>query len=144
MAARHGVRVGLEVLGFGTHFHTLAQAWEVVRRADCENGGLLLDTYHFHRGGSTLEMLDAVPGGRLYLVHLADVPAGPREEAQDDGRLPPGEGAGPLRDIVKRVLDKGYQGYFVVEVLSQSLWREEPLAVARRCHAGAVRILESV
>jgi sugar phosphate isomerase/epimerase len=77
-------------------------------------------------------------------VHLADVPAGPREEAQDDGRLPPGEGAGPLRDIVKRVLDKGYQGYFVVEVLSQSLWREEPLAVARRCHAGAVRILESV
>jgi sugar phosphate isomerase/epimerase len=144
MAARHRVRVALEVLGFGTHFHTLAQAWEVVRRAECENGGLLLDTYHFHRGGSTLEMLDAVPGDRLYLVHLADVPPGPREEAQDDGRLPPGEGAGPLRDIVKRVLDKGYAGYFVVEVLSQTLWREDPFDLARRCHAGAVQILASV
>jgi sugar phosphate isomerase/epimerase len=144
MAARHRVRVALEVLGFGAHFHTLGQAWEVVRRAECENGGLLLDTYHFHRGGSTLEMLDAVPGDRLFLVHLADVPPGPREEAQDDGRLPPGEGAGLLRDIVKRVLDKGYAGYFVVEVLSQTLWRGDPLDLARRCHAGAVRILESV
>jgi 4-hydroxyphenylpyruvate dioxygenase len=144
MAARHEVRVALEVLGFATHFRTLAQAWEVVRRAGCENGGLLLDTYHFHRGGSTLEMLDAIPGDRLYLVHLADVPPGPREEAQDDGRLPPGEGAGPLRDIVKRVLDKGYAGYFVVEVLSQALWREDPLTFARRCHAGAVKVLESV
>ena len=143
MAARHQVRVALEVLGFAAHFHTLAQAWEVVRRAECENGGLLLDTYHFHRGGSTLEMLDAVPGERLYLVHLADVPSGPREAAQDDGRLPPGEGAGPLREIVSRVLDKGYAGYFVVEVLSQALWREDPLEVARRCHAGAVKVLES-
>lgn len=56
------------------------------------------------------------------------------------GRLPPGEGAGPLREIVARVLDKGYAGYFVVEVLSQALWREDPLAVARRCHAGAVKV----
>jgi sugar phosphate isomerase/epimerase len=143
MAARHDVRVALEVLGFAPHFHTLAQAWEVVRRAECENGGLLLDTFHFHRGGSTLEMLDAVPGDRFYLVHLADVPPGPREEAHDDARLPPGEGAGPLRDIVRRVLDKGFAGYFVVEVLNQALWREEPLAVARRCHAGAVKVLES-
>jgi 4-hydroxyphenylpyruvate dioxygenase len=144
MAARHGIRVALEVLGFAPRFHTLAQAWEVVRRAGCENGGLLLDTYHFHRGGSTLDMLDAIPGERLYLVHLADVPPGPREDAQDDGRLPPGEGAGPLREVVARVLDKGYTGYFVVEVLSQALWREDPLAVARRCHAGAVEVLESV
>jgi sugar phosphate isomerase/epimerase len=144
VAARHNVRVALEVLGFAPRFHTLAQAWEVVGQAGCENGGLLLDTYHFHRGGSTLAMLDEVPGERLYLVHLADVPAGPREEAQDDGRLPPGEGAGPLREIVRRVLDKGYAGYFVVEILSQALWREDPLAVARRCHAGAITVLESV
>jgi hypothetical protein len=61
-----------------------------------------------------------------------------------DGRLPPGAGAGPLRDIVTRVLDKGYVGYFVVEVLRQTLWRDAPLAVARRCHAGAVKVLEPV
>jgi sugar phosphate isomerase/epimerase len=144
MAARHRVRVALEVLGFAPRFHTLGQAWEVVRRAECDNGGILLDTYHFYRGGSTLEMLDAVPGDRLYLVHLADVPSGAREAARDDGRLPPGGGAGPLREIVSRVLDKGYAGHFVVEVLSQTLWREDPLTVARRCHAGAMKVLESV
>lgn len=37
-----------------------------------------------------------------------------------------------------------YAGYFVVEVLSPELWRKDPLAVARRCHAGAVKVPESV
>jgi hypothetical protein len=54
---------------------------------------------------------------------------------------PPGEGAGPLREIVSRVLGKGYAGYFVPEVLSQTRWREDPLAVAPRCHAGAMKVL---
>ena len=54
---------------------------------------------------------------------------------------PPGEGAGPLREIVSRVLGNGYAGYFVVEVLSQTRWREDPLAVAPRCHAGAMKVL---
>jgi hypothetical protein len=79
------------------------------------------DTLHFHRGGSTLEMLDEIPGERLYLVHLADVPAGPREET----------------------LGKGCAGCFVVEILSQPLWREDPLDVARRCQAGGVEVLDS-
>lgn len=39
------------------------------------------------------------------------------------------------------MLDKGYAGYFVVEVPSQTLWREDPLAVAPRCHAGAMKVL---
>jgi hypothetical protein len=34
--------------------------------------------------------------------------------------------------------------YLVVEVLSEELWRADPLAVARRCHDGAVEVLESV
>jgi hypothetical protein len=49
-----------------------------------------------------------------------------------------------LREIVSSILDKGYAGYVVVEVLSQTLWREDPLTVARRCHAGALKVLESV
>lgn len=144
LAARHGVRVGLEVLGFAPRFNTLQQAWEVVERAGCDNGGILLDTFHFYRGGSTLEMLDAIPGEKLYLVHLCDVPPVPRDQARDDGRLPPGEGACPLRQIVARVVDKGYPGYFVIEVLSQELWRRDPLEVARRCYDGAVEVLNAL
>jgi hypothetical protein len=34
--------------------------------------------------------------------------------------------------------------YLVVEVPSEELWRADPLAVARRCHDGAVEVLESV
>jgi len=97
MAARHHVRVALEVLGFATHFHTLAQAWEVVRRAECDNGGLLLDTYHFHRGGSRLEMLNAIPGEQLYLVgEVHRRGGGPSPRYRQAG---PGQG---LRRILRR------------------------------------------
>ena len=57
---------------------------------------------------------------------------------------PPGEGTGPLREIVSRVLDKGFAGYFVVEILSETLRREDSLAVAQRCHAGAMKVLAAV
>ena len=42
------------------------------------------------------------------------------------------------------MLDKGYAGYFVVEVLSQTLWREDSLAVAQRCHVAAMKVLAAV
>ena len=42
------------------------------------------------------------------------------------------------------MLDEGYAGYFVVEVLSQTLWREDPLTGAQRCHAGAMKVLAAV
>ena len=47
----------------------------------------------------------------------------------------------PVRIVSSRIDPKGYAGYSVVEALSQTLWREDPLAVAQRCHAGAMKVL---
>jgi hypothetical protein len=60
------------------------------------------------------------------------------------GASRPARGLAPSAISSRGSWTRGYAGYFVVEVLSQALWRDDPLAVARRCHAGAVKVLESV
>ena len=45
-AARRGLRVGYEALAWGRHVNDHRDAWEIVRRADHPNVGLILDSFH--------------------------------------------------------------------------------------------------
>ena len=46
LASRHGIRVGFEALCWGRFVNDHRDAWEVVRRADHPNVGLILDSFH--------------------------------------------------------------------------------------------------
>lgn len=131
LAAQFQVRVGLEFVGFAPPVDTLAAAWEIVEAAEAENGGLVLDTFHFYRGGSTLEMLERVPGSRLLLVQVADAADIPRRELANRHRVYPGEGAVPLEPILAALSEKGYRGYYSLELQNEDYWRENPVVVAR-------------
>src|SRR6185436_11706234 len=50
-AARRGLRVGYEALAWGRHIHDHRDAWEIVRRADHPNVGLILDSFHTRARG---------------------------------------------------------------------------------------------
>ena len=45
-AATRGLRVGYEALAYGRHVNDHRDAWEVVRRANHPNVGLILDSFH--------------------------------------------------------------------------------------------------
>ena len=46
----------------GRGFPNVAAAWEIVRRADRPNGGMLVDAWHYFRSGADARALRAVPG----------------------------------------------------------------------------------
>ncbi|MBV6636031.1 MAG: sugar phosphate isomerase/epimerase, partial [Mameliella sp.] len=46
IAADRGIRVGYEALAWGRHVNDHRDAWEIVRRADHPNIGLILDSFH--------------------------------------------------------------------------------------------------
>ena len=50
LAAEHGVRVGYEALAWGTYINDHRDAWEVVRRCDHPNVGLIVDSFHTDLG----------------------------------------------------------------------------------------------
>jgi len=125
------VKVGLEFHGDAQAIKDIAAAWQVVESAEAQNGGVVLDTFHCYRGGSSVEMLAPVPGDRILLVQVSDCMELPRYELDDRHRLYPGEGAIPLEPLLAAVRDKGYSGYYSLELMNEDYWLEDPATVAR-------------
>src|ERR1700732_5337501 len=46
LAARRGLRVGFEALAWGRDVNDYRDAWEIVRRADHQSIGIILDSFH--------------------------------------------------------------------------------------------------
>jgi sugar phosphate isomerase/epimerase len=99
-----GLRLAIEFLP-GTGIPDLATAAAIVREADAPNGSVLLDTWHFTRGGGALADLDPPAVALVGGLQVSD-----RSPEQDRepyvprrGRKLPGDGALPLGEIVARV-----------------------------------------
>ena len=136
-AARAGVRVAFEFLGFGDcPINTPALAGETV--AGVEGVELVLDSCHWHAaGGGTL---DRFPVERIAMVHLNDAPAKPLRDIEDADRVLPGAGVIRLGELLRTLQDRGYDGPFSLETFNPAYWREDPAAVARRGRAALVRL----
>lgn len=107
-AAERGLRLQLEFVP-GTGLHDLAAAWEVVEAADRPNGGILLDTWHFFRSGSSFELLEALPAERIFGLQIEDAPAAPPADPAHEslhGRLLPGDGGLDLERFMAVVADQ--------------------------------------
>ena len=125
-----GVRVGLEFLGNSATIRDLAAAWEIIEMAQAANGGLVIDTFHFFRGGSSITTLEELPGEKILLVQVSDAPDLPRRELADQHRLYPGAGALALEPLLAAIRAKQYQGYYSLELHNEEYWEEDPIVVA--------------
>ena len=92
-----------------TNVPNLAAARAAVERTCAEDIGILIDTLHFDRSGSSLAHLEALPPQRLPFLHLCDAEVHPPYTTQDllhsgrAERLPPGEGQIDLSAILARM-----------------------------------------
>jgi sugar phosphate isomerase/epimerase len=130
LAQPFGVSVALEFIGAAQQVKDLRTAWQIVDTAGAPNGGLLLDTFHFYKGGSELADLEQVPADRMLMVHISDCPEIPREDLEDRHRIFPGAGVIPLEAIVAALVDKGYRGCLSLELFNEQYWAAEPYLVA--------------
>lgn len=131
VAAGYGVAVGFEFLGFPwCSVRTVSAARQIVGEAGRANLGLVLDAFHFHVGGSTIG--DVAGLQDLRIVHLDDAEPGPPDSLADAQRLLPGEGAIPLRDLVRAIRKTGYDGSYSLELFRPEYYRWDPDELARR------------
>ncbi len=146
LAARHGLRIAYEFLAWAAWIKDIATAWEVVRRADRENVGLILDTFHIFMVGSRLEDLDPVPPERISLVHLVDAPALDLDllEISRHHRVFPGEGVLPIPDLVRVVEKKGYTGFYSLEIFNDEYWKRDRGALAKDGMASLHRLFDGL
>lgn len=109
LARARGLGVSLEFFPW-TVVPDLPAALKVVEAAGPEVG-VLVDSLHFDRSGSALDLLRTVPPGRLRFAHLCDAPVRPPYTEEDllraarAERLPPGEGEIDLAAILRALPD---------------------------------------
>ena len=108
LAGRHGLCAVLEFYPW-TSVPDLGTARRVVEAAGRPEIGILVDTLHFNRSGSTVAELDRLPASRLPFVHVCDAPVQPNyttDELLHAGRverLPPGEGGIDIKGILQHM-----------------------------------------
>lgn len=142
IASRFGIGLAFEFLGQpGCSVQKLDLASEIVERVARPDVGLVIDTFHFYTGGSTIESIDALDPSRLFIFHINDAEELPREQLEDRHRLLPGLGILPLAEIVAALRRIGYDRVTSVEIFRPEYWERNPMDLAREARAAVARVL---
>ena len=142
IARPHGVALAFEFLGqVDCSVQTLDLANDIVREAALENVGLVIDSFHFYAGGSTIEMIERLDPERLLVFHINDAEDLPRERLQDRHRLLPGLGILPLRQMIQAFKRVGYDRVASVEIFRPEYWERDPFELAREAYRATQRVL---
>jgi sugar phosphate isomerase/epimerase len=124
--SRHDVRCGFEFLG-PLHFRQRAPhefIWRMNEMVDFakECGpsyGVVLDVWHWHHSGATLDDIRRAGNSRIVLIHLSDAAKQAPEDVRDNQRLMAGEGVIDLIGIFRTLREMGWEGSVSPEPLGR-------------------------
>jgi 2-keto-myo-inositol isomerase len=142
IAERHGVALAFEFLGQkDCSVQRLDLADEIVQNVNRRNIGLVIDSFHFYAGGSTIRMIEGLDPKRLFIFHIDDAEDLPREKLTDADRLLPGLGILPLKEMIAAFRKIRYDANASVETFRPEYWERDPFALARDAKAAVERVL---
>ncbi len=145
-AAARGLRVGYEALAWGRHVNDHRDAWEVVRRADHPNVGLILDSFHTLARGIDPETIRRIPGDRIFFVQLADAPKIDMDLLywSRHFRNMPGEGDLNVTAFMQAVSATGYNGPISLEIFNDQFRGGSPGTIAQDGYRSIVALMDEV
>jgi sugar phosphate isomerase/epimerase len=120
-AAEYGTGLMLEIMPW-SNVRTVETALGIVQGAEQPNGGILVDIWHFARGGIDYNDVSKIPVQYIRGVELDDADqqvAGSLWEDTIHHRRLCGEGDLDPPAFIKAVQAAGYRGYYGVEILSE-------------------------
>lgn len=131
-AAKRGLRVGYEALAWGRHINDHRDAWEIVRRADHPNIGLILDSFHTLSRKIDVNSIRSIPKEKIFIIQLADAPLIGMDLLywSRHFRNMPGEGDLPVLDFMRAVAATGYDDYLSLEIFNDQFRGGSPKAIA--------------
>lgn len=133
LAAQRGFSIGYEALAWGKHVRDWMQAWDIVKKADRANLGIVLDSYHICVRKNPLAPIAEIPANRIALVQIADAPdilMDPMSLSRHH-RCFPGQGGYPMHDFMTACLATGYDGPLSLEIFNDQ-FRGAPAAQIAR------------
>lgn len=145
-AAKRGLRVGYEALAWGRHIDDHRDAWEIVRRADHTNIGLILDSFHTLSRDIPVDSIASIPKDRIFLVQLADAPRLDMDllSWSRHFRSMPGQGDLAVADFSEAVCATGYDGVISLEIFNDQFRAGSARTVAIDGQRSLVYLLDRI
>lgn len=145
-ASNRGLRVGYEALAWGRHVNDHRDAWEIVRRSDHANAGIILDSFHTLSRGIDPETIRRIPGDKIFFMQLADAPMIEMDLLywSRHFRNMPGEGDLDVASFVQAVMATGYQGPVSLEIFNDQFRGGNTKALARDGYRSLVSLMDDV
>jgi len=145
-AAKRGLRVGFEALAWGHHVNDHRDAWEIVRRADHDSVGLILDSFHTLARRIDPETIRRIPGDKIFFVQLADAPLIEMDLLywSRHFRNMPGEGDLPVQAFLQAVMATGYSGPISLEIFNDQFRGGPPKTIAQDGFRSLMALMDDV
>lgn len=145
-AAKRGLRVGYEALCWGTHVNDHRDAWEVVRRADHPNVGIILDSFHTLARKIPTDSIRSIPGDKIFFVQLADAPQIDMDLLywSRHFRNMPGEGDLDITGFMRAVMAAGYAGPISLEIFNDQFRSANTKQLAQDGYRALVALMDNV
>lgn len=144
IAEPHHVTLAFEFLGqTDCSVPALDLAHEIVAKANRANLGLIIDSFHFYAGNSTIDMIDKLDPQLVQVFHINDAEDLPRETLEDRHRLLPGLGILPLNDMVQAFNRIGYDRFASIEIFRPEYWAMDPFELAKQSHSQTQKVLSA-
>ena len=145
-AAKRGLKVGYEALAWGRFVNDHRDAWEIVRRADHENVGLILDSFHSLSRKIDINSIRSIPKEKIFIVQLADAPLIDMDLLywSRHFRNMPGEGDLPVTEFTEAVASTGYDGFFSLEIFNDQFRGGSTRAIAADRHRSLIYLADQI
>ena len=145
-AAKRGLKVGYEALAWGRHINDHRDAWEIVRRADHPNIGLILDSFHTLSRKIDINSIRSIPKDKIFIVQLADAPLIDMDLLywSRHFRNMPGEGDLSVTAFATAVAETGYDGYFSLEIFNDQFRGGSSRSIAADGHRSLIYLGDQV
>lgn len=146
MGKEFGIRFQLEPIAWSP-IHSLSQSLEVIKQAEKENVGMVIDFWHLWAGGNTKpDEVAKLDKSMIYGVHFCDGARYPGKgewvETSLRGYLP-GDGEIPVKEWTDAVKATGFDGVWSSELLSPKHWEWDLLEIARETRLRMERFVNS-
>ena len=121
----------LEFWGASDTLYNFSQALAIAAAANDRDARILPDIYHLFRGGSGFDGLQLVNGKVIEIIHINDYPASkPVNEQTDSDRVYPGDGAAPVKQVLRDLKAMGGTKVLSLELFNKNYWAQDAMLVA--------------
>ncbi len=143
-AGRRGLRVGYEALAWGRHVFDYRDAWEIVRRANRPEVGIILDSFHILARGLDLAAIGTIPRDKIEMVQMADAPLLQMDPLSwsRHWRCLPGQGDLDLSGFMRALAATGYDGVLSLEIFNDRFRAGSARSVALDGHRSLIWLLD--